>query len=479
MQASQFIFNLGVWDYLIIAVYFIIILAVGFKVAVNKSKTSESKEDFILAGRKLTLPIFVATLVATWYGNIIGVGEFVFNDGIVAWVCFSFTYYVSAFLFAIFISKRIRDRKAVTIPEQIASRFGVSAGLISSIIVLIITIPAVYVLILGLLVQMFTGWSLEISIILSTILSFTYIIKGGFKSDVYTNTVQFILMYIGFAVLFAFAVFSFGGFGEMFSKLPEKHLELIGNYNIQFIIVWFIIALQTFVDPGFHQRCAAAKSSKTARNGILISILCWGVFDFLTLFTALYSRAYFPEIDGIQAYTVMSNIILPQAWKGLFLVSLIATVMSTLDSYAFISGATIGNDIMSKSKMFSKYSAGFLTKIGMIITGVFSIILAILVPSAVELIYKTASVAVPGLFFPLLISYFDKYKLSGRNAVLIMLSSSSISFIWMLIKDYSLYESWKFLYFVSEIEQMFPGILLSLFLGVLLTKKGKENVDCI
>ena len=32
--------------------------------------------DFLVAGRRLTLPGFVATLVASWYGGILGVGEY-------------------------------------------------------------------------------------------------------------------------------------------------------------------------------------------------------------------------------------------------------------------------------------------------------------------------------------------------------------------------------------------------------------------
>ena len=35
-------------------------------------------------GRKMTLPIFVATLVATWYGGIFGVTALTFEKGVAA-----------------------------------------------------------------------------------------------------------------------------------------------------------------------------------------------------------------------------------------------------------------------------------------------------------------------------------------------------------------------------------------------------------
>lgn len=473
--AKGFAFTFGAWDYSVIALYFIAILYIGFKYSKSdKTIENNNKEDFLLAGRKLTLPMFVTTLVATWYGNIMGVGEFIFNDGIVGWVCFSFTYYVAAFLFAIFISHKIRDLGIATIPEQIEKSYGRAAGLISSIIVLIITIPAVYVLLLGVIVQMFTGWDLSLAIIVSTILSFAYIIKGGFKADVVTNTAQFYLMYIGFAILLFFSIYSFGSPLEMIKHLPASHLSLKGNYDYQFIIVWFIIAFQTFVDPGFHQRCAAVTKPSVARKGVLISILCWMIFDFMTLTTALYAKAYFPQIEqGIMSYPILSEAVLPTFFKGIFIVSVLAAVMSTLDSYAFISGATIGNDIIKKFKRYENDDSKYWTKIGMIITGILSIFLAIALPSAVQLIYKTASIAIPGLFYPMVITYFNKYELSKRNAIIIMLSSSFVSGIWTYLNIIQFRFDFIIDNIFVSIEPMIPGILLSLLFGLLLTKKRK------
>ena len=51
---------------------------------INKKRENKPAKalDYLLMGRKLTLPLFVATLVATWYGGIFGVNEITFNYGI-------------------------------------------------------------------------------------------------------------------------------------------------------------------------------------------------------------------------------------------------------------------------------------------------------------------------------------------------------------------------------------------------------------
>ena len=47
------------------------------------SARGSSAVDYLVAGRRVTLPAFVATLVATWYGGILGVGEYSYRYGVV------------------------------------------------------------------------------------------------------------------------------------------------------------------------------------------------------------------------------------------------------------------------------------------------------------------------------------------------------------------------------------------------------------
>lgn len=455
-------------DLVIIVAYFGIVLYIGFVVARRKERSADnSPAEFILVGRKLTLPLFVATLVATWYGSILGVGEFVYNSGVVAWVCFGLPYYIAAVAFAIFFAGKIRDANVLTIPEQIKKHYNPLAGSIASVIILFITIPSAYILMLGVLIQMFTGFSLWLSVIIGTAASVAYLFTGGFRADVYTNTVQFVFMYIGFGALLVFSVLTLGSLPEMWNSLPSGHAAPFGNLSWQYILAWFIIALQTFVDPGFHQRCSAARNSKTARNGILLSVAFWAVFDFLTLFTGLYAKAFTQPETALMAFPVLGEIVLPPVWKGIFIIAMLSAVMSTLDSYAFISAATIGNDILSKFRRLAKYSTENLTKVGLFISSAIGIIVAIAIPSAVEIIYKTASVTVPGLIVPLSLTMIGKLKLSSSQAITIMVMSSSISLLWLILSDR--------VGFISEIEPMFPGIILSIILAFIFLLSKQKN----
>lgn len=472
--------TLSILDVLVIAGYFLLVFFLGFYVARRKkvgeisSSKDESAIDFLLAGRKLTLPMFVGTLVATWYGNILGMGEFVFTNGFSAWLCFSFPYYISAGIFAALFAKKIRKSQFKSIPEQIASRFGAKAAWIAALIVLIITIPAAYYLMIGTMIQMFFGWELWAAVLFGAVVSLAYLFTGGFKADVITNVAQFVLMYLGFGVLLFFCISHFGSVESMWFALPAKHKELTGGLSWQYILSWFIISMQTFVDPGFHQRCAAAKTPETAQRGIFISVLCWLVFDTMTLLTGLYAVAYITPENAIMAYPVLGEQILPVVWKGLFVVSLLSVIMSTLDSYSFLSAATIGNDIlqplMKKIKMRIP-EISTLTRIGLALTGMGSILLAVAVPSAVGLIYKTSSIAVPGLLAPLIASYYGKFKISNKGVILMMVIPSGIAALWTLGAYFFIIWNISQFSIFANVEPMLIGICTSILCSIIFIKR--------
>ena len=57
-------------DLILILLYFVIVLLIGFRTRTD----DKSKIDYLVASRKITLPAFVATLVSTFYGGILGIG---------------------------------------------------------------------------------------------------------------------------------------------------------------------------------------------------------------------------------------------------------------------------------------------------------------------------------------------------------------------------------------------------------------------
>ncbi|MEX0778221.1 MAG: sodium:solute symporter family protein [Balneolales bacterium] len=447
LQFTQF-------DWLLIAAYFILLVLLSLR----KNWISVDEESYLLSGRKVTLPAFVATLVSTWYGGILGVGEYSYQYGISQWLIFAFPFYVFSILFAVYLAGKIRENKALTIPEAISNKYGSKPGAISSIAVFVLVSPAPYILMLGLLIQFMLGGSDHFMIyaILVALFSVAYVSFGGFKAVVRTDILQMILMFLGFFILAYFAVQAYGSPLVLWQELPEFYKDITGGHSIQYILVWFFIAMWTFVDPGFHQRAAAAKTPAIARKGIFMSVFCWFIFDFFTLLTGLYGVVMMADIDNpILIYPYLANVILPVGFKGLFFLTLIATIMSTMDSFLFLSGQTLGRDLMAKS--FTAVSSVNLTRLCIFISTVLAILLIYIYPSVIALWYVIGSVMIPGLLIPVLGVYIRFFSLHRAYASYALVIPILVSLIWLIagsITSDDLY-SQSFL----GIEPFYPGLL--------------------
>ena len=447
----------------------ILILYVGLLIGFGFYRTKQSgkdPEEFLLAGRKLSLPGFVVTLVATWYGGILGIGENTYSYGIQTWFIFGLPYYIFAILFAFLIAGRINETKFISIPDQFHGRFGKTAGVVSALYILFLASPAPYILSIGILLQFTTGLSFGLSLLMATGLSLSYIWIGGFKAVVRTDGLQFGFMFVGFLLLLIFSMKSNGPISEL--VLPVSHLNITGGASIQYIVVWFFIALWTFVDPGFYQRCAAAKSPQTAKKGILISIGFWFIFDMLTLSTGLYAKALLTAGDPLFAYPRLGAMVLPPLAYGIFITGLLATIMSTIDSLGLISAITFGRDILwriqsptSTDKLKWNNESTIFVRKGLIITAFIALILAFSIPSVVKLWYGLGSILVPGLVLPFLISF--KNNRPKENILLMMVSPVLVSIFWILLGK--LLNGYPF-----GLEPFYPGILTSVLVYVIKVK---------
>ncbi len=449
-------------DIAIVAAYLVMLVIFA---AVSLRRRDMSHESVILAGRRLTLPAFVATLVSTWYGGILGIGEFTWLYGISNWFVFGIPYYLAAAIFAIFLARRARSGADMTIPDRLYTHYGPAATAAGSVIVILVTLPVAYVLMIGVLANIFFGIPIWLGIIAGTIFSAVYVASGGFRAVVWTDIVQFVLMFLGFAILLIVAVTSLGGIDYLRTNLPETHFTVTGGNSIWYILLWYIIALQTLIEPTFYQRCFAAKSVKTAQRGIAWSIGFWLIFDFLTTACGLYARALLPELaNPVAAFPAMARMLLPAGLLGVFFLSLVATIMSTVDSYLFLNATTISHDIIWRVKKFTDDKMRWYTFIGLIIASTATIIIAIFFDSVVAVWYHFGSIGTSALLLPLWSTYHGRYRFSNQGATAAIILApivTGLGFLWPVLTGSSGY--------LGGIEPIFLGLAVS-FVIYLLTR---------
>jgi SSS family solute:Na+ symporter len=441
-------------DIIIILTFFTLLIVIGF---IASRKTTSSTEDYLLSGRKIGLTLFVMITVSTWYGGIIGVGEFTYRYGLLSWVTQGFPYYFFALLFAIFFAKKIRQASLFTIPEKLTEVYNKKVGLLSAFIVFVLVLPAPYLLMSANLISLVFDTNILISLIISFILSGSYLIKGGFRSNVYADAFQFIVMFLGFILILVICVNSFGGNDYLNNNLPQSHLKLTGGASPLFLLIWFLIALWTFADPGFHQRAYAAKNGDVAKYGLIIAIIFFALFDFLTTSTGLYARALLPDLEyPVQAFPLLAEKVLSPGLKGIFYAALFATIISTLNSFLFLSATTISRDFIHKLLNPSEEKIKHYTIIGIISSGLLSIIIAYLIPSVIEIWYTIGSLFIPAIILPVIAAYYPKFKVDTKLVTIQVIGSLALAFLWFYLREF-----WKGS-IIYEIEPMLVGLIFAL-----------------
>lgn len=433
---------------ILVVIYAVVLLVLA------RGRTSSGGIDYLLAGRKLTLPAFVATLVTTWYGGILGVGEYAWRFGISTWVVFGLPYYAAALIFAFWLAPRLRRSGAVSIPDLLFSAYGHRARITGATAVFALTLPVAYLLMLASLLTQLTGWSPLVAVAVGASFSAFYVGISGFRSVVRTDALQLGLMYAGFMILLPAALAHTGGLAGLWSSLPAEHRSWDGGLGWQTVVVWYLIALQTMVEPSFYQRVFAARTPAVARTGVVISVGLWAVFDFFSIGCGLAARALLPHLeDPLTAYPALAELVLPSWLAAFFTLALFATVMSTLDSYLFLSATTVGHDLTRQPA--SPEEVRRRTRRGLVVSAILASVGALLFNSAVTVWHHVGSVVTSALLLPVVSVHLPpRWRYSPAAATMAMVGAAVVALGWILAANETGYP--------LGLEPMFPAIGVSL-----------------
>ena len=429
-----------------IFLYFFIILLIGII-----QKKQSSSFEFLYASRKLTLTSFIATIVTTWYGAILDVGRYTYENGILTWVIFCLFYYFSALVYGLFIGPKIHSKNISSLPQFFIDRLNVESSYISSILIYLIGSPIPYIIIFSTIISHVYEINYYYCVLIGVLSSNLYLFIGGFKSVVRTDKFQFILMYLGFIVLLYNLYTSFGGYDFLINNVPKEHLSINLNENLGLLITWFFISFTIFVDPSIFQRSFSAKNSLNVRKGFIYSIIFWIIFDFMTITAGLYASAVIP-IEELKSspFLQLGSMVLPEYLNIIFIISLLAIVMSTIDSTTFISALTLNNLIdLIRSNNKTKFSLSLLC------TSIFSIIMCYFFREAIAYWYIFGTITSSGILIPFIFLLFnDEMKI--KRPIFTILAPIFLCCYFIIF---------------STINPIYPGICSSVILCMLNAQK--------
>lgn len=264
-----------------------------------------------------------------------------------------------------------------------------------------LVITAIQFIALAQLLSVITGFSFLLSILIGSAITISYIALAGLRGDFSVDSVQ------ALAMIPLFLVLLFRGFQQVpspvFADLPANFFDLYafdGPLFFWFGIVFGIPLVVSSADV--WQRAFAAKSGRTAR----LAFYWTGIFKLIIITGAillgLLAFHLVPNAPADGALFALIEAVLPVGLKGVALASVLAILISTVDSSLMIGSSILTKDFYRAR--FPQASEKQLLKVGRVSVfafGAVGLILAIFVQNIVVLTVLSAQVLL--LFSPALL----------------------------------------------------------------------------
>ena len=300
--------NLSTIDWLIMLVYFIFVLGIGFAL----KRYMRTSNDFFLAGRSIPAWVCGLAFISANLGaqEVIGMGASGAKYGIIT----SHFYWIGAIpamiFVGIFMMPFYYGSKARSVPEYLRLRFDEKTRAVNAFSFAIMTVlsSGISMYAMALLIQTLgllhgivpDAYIFHVSVFVSAIIVLGYIFLGGLTSAIYNEVLQFFLIVAGFAPLVWIGLRNVGGWQGIKHTLPANMTHSwqgMAHASTNTLgVEWFGLAMGLGFVLSFGywctdflviQRAMAADSEVSARRVPLIAAIPKMFFPFLVILPGL------------------------------------------------------------------------------------------------------------------------------------------------------------------------------------------------
>jgi SSS family solute:Na+ symporter len=478
-------------DYVIIALYLSGMVGVGLWFA----KKHTDFDDFFLAGRSLTTPLLITTLISTYYGIdvLFGDSQLGFTDGVVAWFGYARPTYAFFLVAAFLLAQRLREENFKSLPDILDKYYGKKTRYVGAVTSFIYSLPALSLYGFGMLGDVILGWKPIVGMLVLGGIALVYTLTGGFWAVVLTDSIQFVMMCVVLALAFPFAMNLIGGFDSMIDTLEPNYFDTMGDLSTWLIVIYASTGLSILVEPTFYQRIFAAKSYKSVRNALIIGIFIWGSYDWMITILAMSAKVgvlkgLLPgDVAPDAALLTIMVAALPAGALGLFIAGVLSTEMSTLDSYCLVAGGNVAYDIYKPALKPEATDTELIktTRYGILLSWFLGFAMAVSFEQMLGLWVFLASILISSTLTPVLLGiYIPSFRrpLAGFFSAGLGLLSTIILNIYIMIYgtfdpvDETYFIQWFGVDFLQEFIMYItiPISLIGFFAGFVLDKGGRS-----
>lgn len=316
MTSSQQLITLDTVDLLIIGLYFVAVLGIGFYL---KSHT-KTGEDFFMAGREMTAWVAGLSFLAANLGSLelMGWAAAAYQYGILA----THWYWIGAIPAMLFLGVVMMPfyyiSKTHSVPGYLKLRFDERSRTLSAVSFGFMTVlmSGINMYSMALVMKVVLGWDIHFSIWVSSITVAVYVVLGGLLSAIFNEVLQFVLIWLGAMLVPIVGLIETGGWDGMVARISQNfpgqnYTSLwgtLGSFTDNPMgIHWtgIVLGLGWVISFGYWttdflvvQRVMAAKDLRAAKMAPIIGAAFKMMVPFIVILPGLLALAVLTDQNG-------------------------------------------------------------------------------------------------------------------------------------------------------------------------------------
>lgn len=415
-------------DYIVIVLYFAVIVGIGF-VAMRFAK---SKEEYLVAGRRLSFPLFFGCMAAMALGggSTIGSTQLGYEFGL-GGIWLNLSIGIGLIFTGILVTSKLSKLRALSVNEVVEGSYGATARVFSSVLTLIyeLALSVTQVISIGTIISGVLGLDSTLSMTVGGGVVVLYTLMGGMWSVTMTDIVQFVIKTVGILILAPlFCISAAGGWDQLVSKVPETYFS-IGSMGFDKSFAYVVLYVPgLIIGQDMWQRIFTAKNERVSKAGTIGAGIYSILYALATVIIGMGVLAMLPNLDDPQnAFVAGIEAFLPLGLRGLVLAAAVAATMSVSSSTILGASTIIYNDLYARfaNKRTKPENAVRVTRICTAFVGVIVMICALWINDVlvgIDISYGYLSGCV---FVPLMASFVLK-RFSPKAGLWSLATSSLI-----------------------------------------------------
>lgn len=323
LAAGAPLISMGPLDVAIIAIYFVVVLGIGFYL----KRYVSTGEDFFMAGRKMTAWIAGLSFISANLSSLetMGWSAMAYQYGMLGAHAYWFGAVPAILFLAIVMMPFYYICNTHSVPGYLKLRFGLGtsalAGISFSFLTVLVSGASMFAM--AKILNLLLGWDMNVSIWVSSLTVALYVMLGGLVSAVFNEVLQYFLIWFGSLLIPILGLIDAGGWSGLVEKIqrnvPVIHPS-VGNANFTSLwsnlgsfdanpmgVDWIGMVFGLGVGVGFGywctdflqvQRVIVAKDLRSAQNGTIIGAVLKMCVPLIVTLPGLLGLAVLMHGDG-------------------------------------------------------------------------------------------------------------------------------------------------------------------------------------